>query len=283
MSSNTIRAQDTRESIRQALTRRVDEARPEWAFRLDETAFAEHVLSQLLTPNESGMTGAEAIHGSRIAELGLAFACAAADPQALAAFEARYVQALVGERLGRVRLAPFEVEEVRQQLREDLLMDRGAGARILQYSGRGDLAGFVRVSAIRIALKLVQRRNRSGRHDDAALEHLSLEQDPELEFVKGAYRPAFSAAFREAIDALDARTRLLLRQHVVDGLSIDALGMLYGVHRSTAARWLSSARETLLAQVRVAFSAQLSVPACELESLLGLLHSRLDMSLRSVL
>lgn len=283
MGSNTIRAQDARESVRQALARILAQARPREAFAIDPAAFEQHVLGRVVAPAESGVAGPEVLDGLHVDELQLAFACACACPRALAAFEARFVQALVGERLGRVRLAPHEVEEVRQQLREDLLLDRGQGARILQYSGRGELAGFVRVSAIRIALKLASRRDRPGTHDDAELDGLSLERDPELAFVKDAYRPAFSAAFRDAIERLDGRERLLLRQQVVDGLSIDALGTLYGVHRSTVARWLVTARENLLALVRSAFASRLAVPAPELESLFGLLHSRLDLSLRSVL
>jgi len=298
MGSSTIRAQDAaqgeeqveghtspavRESLRQALARRIAESRQQDAFRFDEAALAEHVLTQLMAPGESGLTGPEALEGLRVPELRLTFACAQGDARAVAVFEQRYVVALVGERLGRVRLAAHEVEEVRQKLREDLLVDRGSGPRILQYTGRGDLAGFVRVSAIRIALKLVQKRERAGTHADDELDRITTERDPELAFVKDAYRPAFSAAFREAVEHLEGRERLLLRQQLVDGLSIDALGTLYGVHRSTVARWLVTAREHLLQGTREAFAAKLAVPAQELESLFGVLHSRLDLSLRSVL
>lgn len=288
MGSNTIRAQGSipGENVREALARHIAEIVAREPFRVEQNllaAFGEHVLARAMEPHDSGITAVDVLlSGLRLDELWLTFACGQGDPRALSAFEQRYVRALVTGRIGRIRLAAHEVEEVRQKLREDLLVDHGGGCRILQYSGRGDLAGFVRVSALRIALKLVQKRDRST-DDDAALDRISLERDPELAFVKDAYRPAFSAAFREAILALEGRERLLLRQQIVDGLSIDALGTLYGVHRSTVARWLVAARESLLANTRAAFAAKLAVQPQELESLFGLLHSRLDMSLRNVL
>lgn len=251
-------------------------------FRVVPAAFGEHVLGLIVAPGESGVAATDVLTGLRLDELFLTFACGQGDPRALAVFERAYVRPLVGERLGRIRLAAHEVEEVRQKLREDLLVDLGTGCRILQYSGRGDLNGFVRVSAMRIALKLVQKRDHAS-NDDDALDRISLERDPELAFVKDAYRPAFSAAFRAAIEGLEGRERLLLRQQVVDGLSIDALGTLYGVHRSTVARWLVTVRENLLAATRAAFAAKMAVQPHELESLFGLLHSRLDLSLRNVL
>jgi len=251
-------------------------------FRVDTASFCDHVMAVTVAPGTSGVTDAESLVGLRLDELYLTFGCGQGDARALGVFERSFVRPIVTERIGRIRLAAHEVEEVRQKLREDLLVDVGSGCRILQYSGRGDLAGFVRVSALRIALKLVQKRERPG-NDDAALDRISLERDPELAFVKDAYRPAFSAAFRAAIEGLEGRERLLLRQQVVDGLSIDALGTLYGVHRSTVARWLVTARENLLVATRAAFAAKMAVQPAELESLFGLLHSRLDLSLRNVL
>jgi RNA polymerase sigma-70 factor (ECF subfamily) len=70
---------------------------------------------------------------------------------------------------------------------------------------------------------------------------------------------------------------------VVDGLSIDALGEIYGVHRATAARWIAKIREDLLARTREAFSARAKVGRAEFESLLRLARSQLDVSLRRVL
>lgn len=271
------------EGVRAALARRVAELALREPYRVEQAVFVEHVLARVMADHDSGITDAEGLlAGVHLPELLLTYACSTGEPRALAAFEQRYVQVLLTERIGRVRLAAHEVEEVRQKLREDLLIDRGQGCRIAQYSGRGDLAGFVRVSALRIALKLVQKRD-PAQADDDAMDRISLERDPELAFVKETYRPAFSQAFREGIAALEGRERLLLRQQVVDGLSIDALGTLYGVHRSTVARWLVAARESLLAKTRAAFASKLALKPQELDSLLELLHSRLDLSLRNVL
>jgi RNA polymerase sigma-70 factor (ECF subfamily) len=105
----------------------------------------------------------------------------------------------------------------------------------------------------------------------------------ELDFVKEAYRPAFKEAFHEALASLDEKERLLLKQHAVDGLGIDALGELYGVHRATAARWVAKVREAVLDRTRVAFEKRMNVGRAEFESLLRLARSQLDLSLKRVL
>jgi RNA polymerase sigma-70 factor (ECF subfamily) len=118
---------------------------------------------------------------------------------------------------------------------------------------------------------------------DAALEVASSRDDPELSYMKELYRESFRAAFRAALDGLGAREKNLLRQHFVDGLGIDALGRMYGVHRATAARWVQSAREALLAATRREFAARTRVSKRECDSLLRLVQSRFDVTLRRLI
>jgi RNA polymerase sigma-70 factor (ECF subfamily) len=107
--------------------------------------------------------------------------------------------------------------------------------------------------------------------------------DPELTYLKAVYRTAFREAFAAAIGSLEARDKSLLRQHLVDGLTIDELAPIYGVHRATAARWVASARELLLQRVRREFAERARVSDRELRSVLRLVESRLDLTLQRLL
>ena len=62
-----------------------------------------------------------------------------------------------------------------------------------------------------------------------------------------------------------------------------AIGSIYRVHRATASRWLVRAREALLDGVRRSLMDQLGANAAEVESILVLVHSQLDLSLSRIL
>lgn len=74
----------------------------------------------------------------------------------------------------------------------------------------------------------------------------------------------------------------MLRQHVLDGMTIGQLGALYRMHRTTTARTLEQARRFLLAATRSHMRAELDVSSTELDSILRLIRSRLDGSLRGL-
>jgi RNA polymerase sigma-70 factor (ECF subfamily) len=73
-----------------------------------------------------------------------------------------------------------------------------------------------------------------------------------------------------------------LRLHLLDHLSIDQIAAIYHVHRSTAARQIDSARTAVVESVRALLAARLEMETAELDSVLQLIASRVDVSLRSV-
>ena len=97
------------------------------------------------------------------------------------------------------------------------------------------------------------------------------------------YREDFKAAFEEAFASLDAKSRNLLRQSLLDNLSIDQLGAIYRVHRATAARWLASARDQVLEETRSVLRRRLQIDEREFMSLMNLVRSQLDLSLARLL
>ncbi len=217
----------------------------------------------------------------KVEDLLAACACVAGDAAAIAAVEARTFPD-VEAALGKMGLARDRIDEVKQGLRKLVFVGDGPGGlgpRIAEYRGTGDLRAWLRVTAMRAALKLLRKDGREQPSDDAVLEARSSADDPELAYMKAAYRVAFREAFQEALDSLHAKERLLLKQQIVDGLGIDELGALYQVHRATAARWAASAREKLLGRTRRTFMLRARITSDECESIMRMVRSQLDVSL----
>jgi RNA polymerase sigma-70 factor (ECF subfamily) len=95
--------------------------------------------------------------------------------------------------------------------------------------------------------------------------------------------PLASRAFRDAIAALRKEERTLLRYHYLDGLGIDPLSLVLGVHRVTAARRLNKARSSVVQGTRALLTERLRVGSRDLESILRLIESQLDISVRHAL
>ena len=222
---------------------------------------------------------------AKVEDLWAACACAGGDVRAIRAVERRYFPD-VDASLGKMGLAADRAGEVKQGLRKLVFVgDVGSdGApvppRIAEYRGSGDLRAWLRVTAMRGALKLLRKHGReTSASDDALLEARSSADDPELAYMKAAYRASFRAAFQEALESLHPKERTLLKQQIVDGLGIDELGGLYQVHRATAARWVASAREKLLTRTRRTFMMNARITSDECESIMRLVRSQLDVSL----
>jgi RNA polymerase sigma-70 factor (ECF subfamily) len=212
-------------------------------------------------------------------ELYLACACAAAVPQALAAFERLYL-ARVDVHLARIDASPAFAEEVRQVVRERLFV--GTSPKIIEYSGRGALGAWLRVVAVRTALDL---RRGAGPQTEEADEARALTStpDPEMDYIKLRYKEDFSAAVRDALAALDGKARTLLRLHYVEGMRIERIAVAYDVHRATAHRWVMAAREALADGAKKRLEERLALGKDELASLAAVMQSQLEVSLGGLL
>jgi RNA polymerase sigma-70 factor (ECF subfamily) len=219
------------------------------------------------------------------ADVFLAIALAAGDPGAVRAFEERFVP-LMDHALRRLRLPAGTVDELKQVLRFDLLVGDGA-PKIADYAGRGELAAWLRVTATRRALSAVRRTGRAAREeslDDMLLEHWpDATPGPESKHLRAKYTAELKRAIREAFAALEVRQRNMLRQHVLDELTIDDLARLYRVHRATCARWLADARAELGKHTRKRLIAALGLRVTEVESLLRFLDSDIELSISRIL
>lgn len=215
-------------------------------------------------------------------DLFLACACARGDAVALRWLEREVLPATDAAVRGLDGDTGF-LDEVRQRLRTKLLVGTPEQPpRIAEYAGRGALVAWITVAAVRTGLSLLRETKRAEKYaGDGWAEALSLPDtgDVELDYIKQRYREQLTRGLVDACAQLPARDRTILRLHFVDGLNIDQIGVIYGVHRATVARWIAKCRATLLAATRSFLTEQLAVPPSELSSLDRMVRSQLDVSL----
>lgn len=250
---------------------------------IDPARFAGELARRLAAHPGTGAAAAalEALHGS---DVYLAVACC--DGESVAILQ---LDELVGRELrhatSKLRASPDQAAEVHAELRRILLVDDAErGAALRDYAGRGDLRGYLRVSATRALIRAINRGRREVAVDDGEVfDRLLPIDDPELSILRAQYRDTVDAALRAALAGLDGRARALLRYQLLDGWSIDQVGKLYGVHRATAARWLADARAALGDAIRTELAARLRIATSEVDSIVRLVQSRVDMSLDRLL
>lgn len=266
------------DDISSILADAVTAARAAWpAIQLPTELFTAYVMDRL--PGDAEREAA--LRRLRAADLYLACACVHGDQHALDAFDAHCLTA-VDRALSRIGIDADTVSEVKQRLRRMLLVAEAGQPRISGFTGRGDLRRWVRVMALHEAFALRRKAQRDVVPDDNDLQdRIAVGSSTELDYFKRVYQSEFEAAFRDAVRALPDRDRTLVRQHYLDGVTIEQLARLYRVHRVTAGRWLEGARTSLLKMTRDLMVKRLGVSTHELESVLRLVFSRLDLHLSS--
>jgi RNA polymerase sigma-70 factor (ECF subfamily) len=212
----------------------------------------------------------------RTDELYLACACSYGDVKAIEAFERRFLTGLERE-LRRFADSSEFVNEVLQQLRERLLT--GPNARIRQFKGNGSLEGWVRTAAVRLATNSLRDSQVDRRALRGVARQVPTPDDPELEHIKLRYGAAVETALGRALETLAAERRYLLRLHYVDGLALDKIGALHRANKSTISRWLAASRQELLKETKRILASELGLAVDALDSLIGVVASRLDLSL----
>lgn len=261
--------------VQAELERLVQAGRAAWpAVRVDDAAFERFVVERL-EPAEMASA-----HG---ADLYLAFGCVSQDPKALEAFEREHM-ARVPAFIHRVDKSEAVAAEVQQVLRERLLVGRqDRAAKIAEYAGRGPLASWLRVVAVRVALELQRSKKPEVSHEDDGANELSASDDPEMDYLRLRYGREFREAFTESLAALDAKQRTILQLYLVDGLNIERIGQVYQVHRATVARWIAGTRDHLYDDTRRRLRDKLHLEVTEFESIVRLVRSQLDVSVRRIL
>lgn len=207
------------------------------------------------------------------ADLYLALACLDGNAAALTALEERLTGQLT--QLNRFQLSKDEQQTLVKETLSSLCV--GPKARLSRYSARGPLDAWLGVLITRQAL-LLRTTPSHEQLDDVVLGSKATDGAPEIELLKERFRGVFASAFKSAIGALEVKQRNLLRQHYLDGLTLEELALLHRVHRATVARNLADARAALLEKTRDEVSQRTAVSRLEVDSIVRLVHSRLDVS-----
>jgi RNA polymerase sigma-70 factor (ECF subfamily) len=252
-------------------------ARQAWpGVDVDDAAFVEHLASKI---GDAPVTRALAsMHAS---DLFLALACGSGHKTALDRFEAAYGRELPAA-LSRMRADRATVDEVGQAVRSKLFV--GPQKKILEYSGRGALRGWLRAVIVRTAIDLRRHELLEPRVTrDGQVGEAGAAPSDEQDLIRRRYAGPLKSAFEDALRALPLEDRTVLRMYILDGLNIDEIGRLNGVHRATIARWIKRAREDLLVAARRLLRERLDVDSGEFDSLARACRSQLEVSVRGIL
>lgn len=245
---------------------------------VDDDAWARHLARHLVEGRAVATLGQ-----LRAGDVHLVLGCAAEHPEAVRCLDAR-LRAVAPLALQRIRLGATSVDDVLQDVRVHLLVGAPGAKKVETYSGRGALDAWLRVTLARAALGRLRLRSElpaAPSNDDELLDDLAGSDDPRITLLRARSMPALKGAIEQAMAALPDGTRALLRMHVVDGLTIDDLACVYGVHRATVARRVARARHELFEAARARAIAALGIGEEDFASLVGVLMSQIDLTLRT--
>ncbi len=272
-----------RQALEVDLSEQLETAKSYWNnLEMEPATVVPYIAARLLV---SASPKAEEVRValSKLVVVDLVLCCglAAGDARALAIFEQAFGQQ-IEHAVGRIGSSGDMRDEVRQVLRDKLFVaEKGEKLGIESYAGRGPLGRWLWVMATREAL--MSRRRHKREIPLADLNMQIADGNLELDFLKHEYRAEFRIAFAEAMTELGAKERNLLHYHFVQKLTIDQIGAIYRVHRATAFRWLRSARVSLVSATRRRVASRLEIHATEVDSILRLVQSQLELSVERVL
>ena len=276
---------ELRVSREQLLARRIRErALTAWPNLFVDT---EPFIARILAGLEPGAEAEAALAALTIEDLFLAYACSTGSDPALTAFALEFdgeFRAVTN----RLRVAASDYDDLRQSLWNKLFLASATQCpKILEYLGKGRLRQWFRVLATRLVLDELRKEKRLEISRAVVAEQALMDgvpdADPELAHIRERYRSEFRAAFGKAVSGLDPEERNVLRCTYLNGMLTDELGRAFGMHKATAARHLSKARDKLLTLTRAALKEQLGANSGEIDSVIRLFDGELSTSLSRLL
>jgi len=218
-----------------------------------------------------------------IGDLYLACACLARVPGAAEAFDEQCAAAI---RAAVARLAPSEAgrAEIVQKARDVLIVGDGqAPPKLNLYLGTGPLARWAATTGQRLALLDLRAGRAEGRARDGLAKEPAPPADPELAYLKQQYRGEFETMLAALVAELEERDRMFLRLSLIEGMSAEKIGKMYGMSRATAQRRIEDVREKIADGLRRAMGQRLALSGSGVGSVAGLVASQIDVSLSRIL
>ena len=193
--TNTLECVD---DVHLASARRViDTGRARWPeIKIPDADVFEALLPRFCT---------DALTENHPRDLFLATACAQGDPGALRVLESDFFSK-IPVRLGRFRIDATEMEDLLQSLRTRVLSP--PEPKIGSFSGRGPLAHWLHIAAVRLAINHVGTKSPDA--SDAAVIAQLIEADelPEISVLRREGREKVATALAEAVACLSVRQKL---------------------------------------------------------------------------
>jgi RNA polymerase sigma-70 factor, ECF subfamily len=215
-------------------------------------------------------------------ELVLVHAVLKGERWAVAHFERVYVRPLEAVLLRRGFSREF-ADEVLQATRERLLVGTGLGPpKLTSYLGSGSLAGWLRVVVVRVARNLAPDVSPAAVDEERLLEEAA-DVDLELIAIRERYRDVFHEVMRAALAEMAPQEVELLRYAFLDGLPVEHIARLYGVHRTTVSRQLEKAQTCVVALAHAQLRQRLQLSGSGLKSALTMLRADSQVSLSRAL
>ena len=267
---------DDRDALERELLATLTRAREVWpGVELAPRRFAE-ALAERIDPQAGLSSALQRLHTP---DVFLAIACAEGLRPAIEALEAAHLRPL-RVTIARLGADAAAIDDILARLQARLLTSTTERpAVIAQYMGRGDLGSWLKVVGVREALSTLRKYHHVPAEDQEIENLLAPNDDPELEVMRRRYETEFRHAFQQALAELEPRERNVLRYHLIDRLNIDQIAAVHDVHRATAARWLARIRAQLEERTREQLRRALGVSGAELDSIIRLIQSQLDLSI----
>jgi RNA polymerase sigma-70 factor (ECF subfamily) len=265
------------EDVRAEWSRRLTSAHALWSgVTVDEQTFLDYVVARISALEDWSLQATQ--------DLYLACACAGGDARAVEALHAGPLRAAAVQLRG--RFGDEQLADASQAISVQLLAPAANGSRgVSSYRGKGDLRGWLRLLLVREVLQQLRPEARQQRIKSEAqsLPEAVYRLDPEALLLEARYRHVFRAAFDAALASLSQPQQRLLRYYFVERMTIDELGAVYRVHRATISRRVGDVRAALLEATREGLMQRLSVAADEVDSIIRLVDSKLEISFSRIL
>lgn len=271
------------EELEAKLSRFLAEAKAAHPDLFEERALVEYLALRL----PGHLDVASEVSRTQAGDLLLASACVRGDEVAIARFEHDFLPLTIAA-AKKLSMSDEAADELCQQVRMKLLVPgaEGAAPKIGNYAGSGALRSWVYATALRTGLNELRRIGRAPvpAGDEQLLVAMpDRSDDQELQYMKELYRTAFKKAFRGAIAELEVRLANVLRHYYLDDMTLEQIGKLYRVHKTTVMRWVNRAHAELENATKQHMVSQLELRPSEVESVLRLIQSGIQVGLASVL
>jgi RNA polymerase sigma-70 factor len=179
----------------------------------------------------------------------------------------------------RLEIAVDEEDALATLLSKLLVAQPGSQPKLVQYSGRSGLRTWLQVVILRHLLAKARLSRPEEPLEEAILAGILSSESPEWKRLDSIARRSFKEALGRALGSLAPRDRLLLRQRL-NGLSMDALALLFKVSQATVSRWFARVSVSVEHAVRRELRNALRLDSRELDSLVHSLLSQVDTSIR---